>query len=468
MRRWLAGCLVLGMVIVAGCDGKEAGAPEPVPVDNKAPAAQGPAGPGSPAGSGNTGSRDARDPAGGAKGGGAAAPAAPAMTLVREEIPGGFRLGPFDSAGQVWWLGPDKVWFYAYAGEEMHYGVLSVKDGALEEGRDSEHTPFWDRWHFLVSPDGGRAVIYTGKVGPRLFVNRETGEVSHPEGPIFYGSNIFDSWSPDGSRFLMQSVRTDPVPGFYFLDRDGNPAGSFAEPGYYSHRGVWSPDGSRLAFLSVPVELFYPRSPEEWEEPPYGERVGVLNLETGQVTYFSLDGKTFYGHPVWSPDGTRLVAACGERITVRNSHPFEDYETTRLREPRPCLLDQESGAVVPMGDPLPGEVTISILGLADESVLVYWVRWPGSWGYGWIPMGGGPMVELQGKWSVEGAQFVAGGRAAVTGELLPNRLVLFNQQGEVERILAEGNIKGLTASPDGRHLAFFNNQFLTVLRVPEE
>lgn len=449
MRRWLAGCLVGLMTLMAGCAPGAAGLPEPTGQEPPAVAGQEP--------------QAAQGPARAEVPGGPGAP-------VREEIPGGFRLGPFDESGSAWWLSPDAVWVYAKAGGEARYGAVSLAGGGLEPGpgHDPEDLPYWDRWHLLLSPDAGRAVVYSFHGFDRTFVDRETGAVSEPQAPNFGGSHMFDSWSPDGSRFLVQSVRTDPVPGFYFLDRDGNPAGTFAEPGYYSHRGVWSPDGKRLAFLSVPADVFYPRIPEEWEEPPYGERVGVLDPETGRVTYFAIDGLTFYAHPVWSPDGERLAVVCGERTTVRLDGPWEGYETTRLRGPRPCLIDPEEGTIAPMGDPAEGDVTIVILGLADEAALVAWARPSDGAGYGWVPLGGGALVDLSGTWSVEGAQLVAGGRAALTGQLLPNKLVLFNQRGEVERILAEGAIQGLTASPDGRHVAFFDGGYLTVLRVPEE
>ncbi len=477
MRRSVAGLLILLTAVMAGCAGRQAAAPDPVPSGEELPAAQGPARlPGADSNaevdsSPDSGTGDAGDVGASGEGSGTPAPVPAPPELVREEIPGGVRLGPFESAGQGGWLNPGVVWIHATAGGEHHSGMVALEGGGLEAGaeHDPEGIPYWDPWHFLLSPDGARAVHYAGRAGARTFINRETGAAREPEAPRFYGSNIFDSWSPDGAHFLVQSNRTDPVPGFYFLDRDGNPAGTFAEPGHFSHWGAWSPDGTRVAFLSVPMDLHYARSPEEWEEPPYGERMGVLDLRTGKATYFGLEGQTFFGTPVWSSDGARLAAVCGERTVVQNSHPFEEYETTRLREPRPCLVDLEAGTVAPVGDGRSGDVFLAVLGVTDEAVLIeYFDRGEGEWGYGWTPLGGGPLVELGGEHWQGAPQHVAGGRAALVSELLPNRLALFDQRGEAERILAEGTIDGLVASPDGRHLAFYHNRYLTVLEVPEE
>ncbi len=85
-------------------------------------------------------------------------------------------------------------------------------------------------------------------------------------------------------------------------------AANGAETKWESSYGVWSPDGTRIAFSARSVE-------------GYGQQLMVKNLATGAVTQVT----TFPGNvdcdeygdcnpfaaeafgPVWSPDGTRLA-----------------------------------------------------------------------------------------------------------------------------------------------------------------
>jgi Tol biopolymer transport system component len=55
---------------------------------------------------------------------------------------------------------------------------------------------------------------------------------------------------------------------------------------------AWSPDGRRLIFV---------------REGGNGQRLVILELESGRETFLSMPGELGYSHPDWSPDGQRIV-----------------------------------------------------------------------------------------------------------------------------------------------------------------
>lgn len=266
------------------------------------------------------------------------------------------------------------------------------------------------------------------------------------EAPGFYGSNIFDSWAPDGAYYLVQSTRQDETPGFYFMDPDGQLAFRWHEEGFYSHRGRWAPDGGQVAFLSVPLAIKYPTAPDGWDEQPYGARVGILDLATGTARYADLGGgQVAFGYPLWAPDGAQVAITCGALLIQEISTSEWKGEVTTSRENAICLIDAKTGVVRRIGH----EATADMIpvprawapGGGALAVQRSQDRQPGLW-FSLLPVDDGPLVELPG-WPT----WVGDDRLAVEVE---ERVLLVDQTGAVIRTLFEGGrITESLASVDG-------------------
>ncbi len=123
------------------------------------------------------------------------------------------------------------------------------------------------------------------------------------------GKNTVPVWSPDGTRIAFISTR-DAVPELYVMNPDGSaqqrltapdvyvsnaygrgekhlePVGVLLRPGML--HPVWSPDGSRIAFV--------------FRVGRAEQQISAVELKTGTATRIA----TGYA-PAWSPDGTRMA-----------------------------------------------------------------------------------------------------------------------------------------------------------------
>ena len=154
-----------------------------------------------------------------------------------------------------------------------------------------------------ISPDGSR-VAYTNFEEPRFniktvklkgwFKRKRTLAKND-------GNDINPVWSPDGSRIAFLSTRTDDDFYYYYhiytMAADGSDVKSIAPSvrGHLKPEGnpVWSPDGTRLAFLGMGLE---------------GEQANWLHLyivgtDGSDLTQIGEAGS----RPAWSPDGLRIA-----------------------------------------------------------------------------------------------------------------------------------------------------------------
>jgi Tol biopolymer transport system component len=187
-------------------------------------------------------------------------------------------------------------------------------------------------WIDSILADGtGRTTVFPIDAGPRyarISFSPDGSRIAYDDAPnglvtaAADGSDPFpvtdgvnDSWpvwSPDGSRIAFSSTRYDPTidgctPGFphefrcptdiYVMDLEGSNVERLTDDPVGEFMPVWSPDGSRIAFVreGVPGDTYegvYTMAPD-------GSDVRRVSSSSG--------GSDFW--PSWSPDGSKLAFA---------------------------------------------------------------------------------------------------------------------------------------------------------------
>ena len=98
-------------------------------------------------------------------------------------------------------------------------------------------------------------------------------------------------WSPDGLRFAAVGYTTSTTWSIYVFDADGmNLTRLTSASDVWDNDPVWSPDGSRIAFMR-----FY--SSQNREE------IWMMNADGSDPHWIGVEG----GSPKWSPTGNRLI-----------------------------------------------------------------------------------------------------------------------------------------------------------------
>jgi Tol biopolymer transport system component len=110
------------------------------------------------------------------------------------------------------------------------------------------------------------------------------------------------NWSPEGSKlaYTRHTWPTTRQPDIYVMNTDGtNPVNLTASmpEGMSAGHPDWSPDGTKIAFLSCPSA-----------ETGGACGIYVMNADgTNLVNITSAANSDLYGTPVWSPDGTKIA-----------------------------------------------------------------------------------------------------------------------------------------------------------------
>jgi Tol biopolymer transport system component len=157
----------------------------------------------------------------------------------------------------------------------------------------------------VVSPGSGQIAFVSGRDGNNeIYVMNADGSslINLTHNPA---SDVQPAWSPDGSRIAFTSFR-DGNDEIYVMNADGSGVLNLTNNPASDGEPVWSPDGSRISFNSD--------RDGNW-------KAYVMNTDGSRVTVIAaLVGSNYFSYnwPVlWSPDGTRLAyvqfVSCGTR-----------------------------------------------------------------------------------------------------------------------------------------------------------
>jgi len=142
------------------------------------------------------------------------------------------------------------------------------------------------------------------------------------------GNNYDPAWSPDGSRiaFISDRDREPPYGTLWLMNADGSSQHPLLETGNYIELGpTWSPDGTRIAFQSNRGEGVNPD-------------IFILDLASEALTNLT-NHPNMDVNPAWSPDGTKIAF-----VSDRSGNPeiwVVNVDGTELRQvtQRPLLGD---------------------------------------------------------------------------------------------------------------------------------
>jgi TolB protein len=183
---------------------------------------------------------------------------------------------------------------YAGQGSVEIYVMNADGTGIIRLTNDPKYFSYEPTW----SPDGRKIAYY--KEGSHIHVMNAdgTGDVTLAGGTwdVTHTEDRSPAWSPDGSKIVFSRLHEEngSLPGWeifnqdiYVMNADGSNAIRLTNDPSSDFNPDWSPDGSKIAFVSQRV----PRS-----------GIYVMNADgTGQTWL------TEGNNPAWSPDGTKIV-----------------------------------------------------------------------------------------------------------------------------------------------------------------
>lgn len=302
----------------------------------------------------------------------------------------------------------------------------SVWAQELTDGKERQLTPdSLDISWFNLSPDGKQfdyVVNRSGGTG-ELFVASLDG--STPPRSVFSGGGNVDSplWSPDGSRIAFVSDRNGS-PDVWVVDAAGGAAKPLVSWTSQEFSAAWSPDGSSILFLSDSgaklADLW--RVPAQGGDPTHvttdglhggfvGTRAGVPDIligtlgRRGGVLTLTRVGADGRVHPVWEKSNVPALGAL---------RPSGDSVLARIQ--------QADGSIRTMLLALDGSGGRVVLGAGetggnwspDGKSLLYYIRANGAPDLGLLDVASGAKRRLTTTpQSEEGAEFTPDGKQIV-------------------------------------------------------
>jgi dipeptidyl aminopeptidase/acylaminoacyl peptidase len=226
-----------------------------------------------------------------------AVPGAQPHQISHGEVPKSLKAG-------FCWTRDDRYIIFAKDkdGDEQHnLWWINVETGEAEQLTDN---PNGQEYPNEVHPDN-RTLLVTSNLYGQLNLlafdlqTRQYTQLTHYANPVFGAM-----WSPDGKQIAAQINETDNLKNIdvYLLNADGSNARRIIQMKVGSQEGVsdWSEDSRYLAIDS---------------DYSGGNRVGVYDLATGEIRWFTPEDKTVYP-AAFSPDGKHLLVFNNEHSAI--------------------------------------------------------------------------------------------------------------------------------------------------------
>jgi dipeptidyl aminopeptidase/acylaminoacyl peptidase len=280
----------------------------------------------------------------------------------------------------------------------------------LTSSPDSESSPRW-------SPDGrflaflaSRGTEEEKKLGAQVWLLDRRGGEARKLTDIKSGVDEY-AWSPDGKRLVLVSTDRDPADepekmegwkrkttppivvnryrfkqdrsGYlkapathlWLFDVESSKAEQITVGAFNDNSPAWSPDGTRLAFISD-------RGPDPDRAPDLN--VYVIEAKAGAepkalTTYTGSYG----GRPAWSPDGRWIAFFSGDEPR------FSAYSMNKL-----ALVPSEGGAAIILTNSLDRPIYGPVVWTSDGKNLLFLVVDDRTVYAGRVPAAGGPVEKL--------------------------------------------------------------------------
>lgn len=165
-------------------------------------------------------------------------------------------------------------------------------DGTI---RESFPALLGDAFAPSLSPDGTTFAFVTTMTGySQIATMSASGDVKVLTDMVDAESPV---WSPDGSRLAFMGLNVDGNYDVYIVDADGRNLRDLTKGDSADDQTPeWSPDGSRLVYIRNPTTSEFSKRVEIWVVPTDGgasERLTVNDV--------------WDGDPTWSPDGSQIA-----------------------------------------------------------------------------------------------------------------------------------------------------------------
>ncbi|HWC13274.1 MAG TPA: hypothetical protein VG929_01610 [Actinomycetota bacterium] len=204
------------------------------------------------------------------------------------------------------------------------YRYVSVRS----DWTDRRELGFFRGWDLSISPDQDW-VSYSGSTAggetrgiwkARIDGSGASLLTTKPAAPDF-SSDVWPSWSSDGSRILFIRERGTPpyTSRLMTVDRDGSGLEQLTDGAFLDMYAKWSPRSDLIAFVrcsDVNRHLFFTSSPLAL----VCEGADIYVITSGGGTPRLLGGPTerSEAHLDWSPDGSRIAFTCDGDTTNQN------------------------------------------------------------------------------------------------------------------------------------------------------